>query len=95
MAEIPGLTESFADMYTKLLSNGFEPPICVAVISLNGCTLTMRLDADGSGFSLTFLSEYMVEPEMQPPFNLMCVDSRGEVARVVFEAEELHWVEVD
>ncbi len=97
MEEIPGLTENFADILSKLLSSGFEPPIWLATISLNGCALTVRYDQDpdGSGFSATVLSEHFPEPTMQLPINLMCVDSRGEAARVVIKAEELHWVEVD
>ena len=87
-------TETLAEIARELIARGFEPPLWLAIISLNGCTLTYRYDADHStgGFSPTLLAENLSEDVMRLPINIMFVDSRGEATRVVIDPKGPRWV---
>ena len=77
------LTQAMAECLQTLLGEGFEPPLHVAGVAING-----------SAFLATYLvgeeslvAQFRLEPDgdFQPPVNMMFVDSRGEAARLVMK----------
>ena len=82
------LSEALDEGLREMIERGFEPPLWVAVISINGCTLTFRYDADPStgGLSPTLLTSHASEA-LRLPINVMFVDSRGEAALVLIDTK--------
>lgn len=80
--------EKLAEVLEKLLAAGFQPPLHFAAIAKNGSVLAGRYDAvaDGS-LDATMLAQALVEDMFLVPVNMMFVDHRGEVARVVLSAD--------
>lgn len=74
--------ESFGQILETLLRNGFEAPIFVALIASNGAFMIGRYDEDGENLSWTKLADNN-SSELEPPINIMYVDTHGEAARVV------------
>ncbi len=90
MAGIPGLTGSLIDILDELLSEGFEPPLLVSGISLNGTTVNARYDLSGSRWAGAFIFE-----TLQLPINITFFDFRGETARAVWTEDGVSLIEVD
>ncbi len=84
------LSEALGESLREMIERGFEPPLWVAVISINGCTLTFRYDADADpstgGLSPTLLTSHASEA-LRLPINVMFVDSRGEAALVLLDTK--------
>ena len=67
------LSEALGESLGEMIERGFEPPLWVAVISINGCTLTFRYDADADpstgGLSPTLLTSHASEA-LRLPINV-------------------------
>lgn len=81
-----GLTEYFAEALGAMLQNGFELPIHVAVVAVNGSMMFATYsDSGGDTLDCDVTANHIVGPGLTLPINVMFVDSRGEAARVIIE----------
>jgi hypothetical protein len=71
------------------LDQGFEPPLYVCAISVNGNAVVTRYAYHplGAGMETTFLAEHTPEPDFILPINMMITDTRGEAVRVLLQSE--------
>ena len=70
---------------TLITERGFELPLHLAVVAVNGYAIVARytLSATGDGLECIFLAEHAEPDGLRIPINMMAVDSRGEAAHVV------------
>ncbi len=95
MARIPGLTGSFADILTELLSEGFEPPFSVSAISPGGTKVHARYDRDPSRCVGLSRLKQLSQLGTPLPIDITFVDSRGETARAVWTEDGVSLIELD
>jgi hypothetical protein len=79
----------FAAIIMACLERGFQPPLSVCAVSVNGAVLAIRYayTDDGGGMDATVLAEHYPNPHFLLQINLMITDTRGRAARVVFQHE--------
>ena len=75
--------EHMGAVLVQLLDAGFELPLHVAAISVNGSFATLTYSADPDGHGLAASMHGMHGRDFHTPVNVMLTDSRGEAARVV------------
>ncbi len=89
-ADLKGITKIITDVLTSLGERGFELPLHVVTISINGTMFFMRYDADESAGNLaaTLLTSHpQKDAFLAVPINLIFVDARGEAARILIKAD--------
>ena len=80
-------TLDIATALTQLIEAGFEPPLYVASVALNGTLIYGVYRKVKRHLEYEVLAEHRVNDEMVLPVNLMVVDRHGEAARVVFAVD--------
>ena len=89
-ADLKGITKIITDVLTSLGERGFELPLHVVTISINGTMFFVRYDADESAGNLaaTLLTSHpQKDAFLAVPINLIFVDAWGEAARILIKAD--------
>jgi len=70
---------------SQLLARGFETPIHLAALGVNGSVIACRYTAADEGtLDAKVIAQHIERGSFVLPINLVFVDARGEAARVVF-----------
>jgi hypothetical protein len=77
------LTLAMAEALRVLIEeHGFEPPLFLSVIAVNGSVMAFRYRQGDDGPKTEVLAEYLDATGFALPINIMFVDARGEAARM-------------
>jgi hypothetical protein len=77
------LAKSLAGALEQCLAIGFQTPLHVAAIAVNGAGMVVRYDQVEQGLAAHHLADFVGEDGLTLPINLMITDTRGEAARIV------------
>jgi hypothetical protein len=76
--------EQMAEVIQTLLARGFQYPLYLSAVAVNGQVLVMRYaQTQDDAIEVTTLAEHDEAPGFVLPINLMITDRRGAAARVV------------
>jgi hypothetical protein len=82
------LTQAIAIAIRDCLRDGFEPPLHIAAIGVNGAVRVFRYEADGSSeVAMKVLAEHKTDGTFVTPINVIISDARGEASRWVVRAD--------
>jgi hypothetical protein len=80
------LSKMFAEVLSKLIEEGWYPPIYYAAIGANGSVICGQFDAnDQYGLESTTTAEHIVGQGLNLPMNIMFSYEEGEAVRVSIE----------
>ena len=86
--------EKIAAILRDCLHRGFDPPLHMCLVGVNGAVLAMRCNVVQSHGEVTdmnaeVLAEHYTEDQgFQFPINMMITDARGEAALVIMQGPE-------
>jgi len=81
--------EQITAILTACLERGFELPLCLCVVGVNGAVLAVRYALkEDAGMDCEVLAQHVPEPVFLLPINMMITDAQGEAARVVIAQQE-------
>lgn len=80
------LSETLAASLETLIQTGFQSPLRVAGIAMNGIMFLLTLEPEGDHHQ----GQWQLEPsgDLTTPINVMIVDKTGNAARLVLKAGE-------
>ena len=77
------LTLAMANALRELIEeHGFEPPLFLSVIAVNGSVMAFRYRQCDDGPKTEVVAEHLEAAGFALPINVMFVDARGEAARM-------------
>lgn len=85
------LAKAFTEALRTLLDDrGFKLPLYAGSVASNGCPMWLRYTRNkaGTGFNGELLCDHAPGGVMQPPINVLFVDSTGNAARLVISVDE-------
>jgi hypothetical protein len=90
MADELWLTERIGEAIRECLEEGFELPVCAAIIASNGaCAFFRFVDAgDDESVIPELLTQHLAEPGMVLPVNIVFSDPAGHAARMLIETTD-------
>jgi hypothetical protein len=78
--------KKMAEIFEKLLEEGFELPMYWVAVSANGSIAGARYEtSDGEHLNFVPLVDHSPSGIFQVPVNMMFTDTKGRAARVLFE----------
>jgi hypothetical protein len=81
------LTHQFVRILNTLRAQGFQLPIHVAYVAVNGAMMAFTYQAVEGDETWSCTVRFSDEANMVLPINMMYVDARGEAARVTLETD--------
>ena len=78
--------EQLADIINACLERGFQPPLYLYAISINGALVAVRYSVSRDsqqGADVEVFAEHYPDPGFVLPINMMVSDASGEAVRVV------------
>lgn len=85
--EIDAVGNVFSEILSNLVDQGFELPLVVAAIAVNGSVSVARFARSPEGVAVQVLANHIEGGGFQTPVNIMVTDSNGDAARVVVGAD--------
>jgi hypothetical protein len=77
------IQEAITEMLTECLGMGFEAPLNVAAVAVNGAVFALRYTIAAAGEGLTAEPVAQTGQDFKLPINIFLSDSRGEAARLL------------